>query len=361
MKRFLLIFLVVLVVGGIGIPITAAPSRMGYVRLKNGNIIYGEILKNDSEEVELRYKFGRLKINKVFVKSVEKESERKGGGPIHTVGTYTGPTISPSPGGKLPAKPTNPTPADGATGVALDKKLSWRGVSGATGYIVRFADIGVLLDGSDAANPSQSGTAFDPGKLKINTHYHWRIDWIDSDGAVTSGPVWTFTTVKKPPKVVRPEEELLGEPKTILGMRFTIRGPRNWVEETMDIGNSSAGEPRQILVFTGSSEKGDTRRIIVGRMRNVPKTGEERKEFILNLLRDYDPIYYISHGEGEFEAPTFSGETLYIKGSIDKKMFRCNFYFGKEYTYILSFFASSDEFESLSKLFNLVAKSFTIH
>ena len=72
------------------------------------------------------------------------------------------------------AQPTDPKPAHRETGVALNTKLEWSAASGATSYQVYFG-IDSTPDG-DELKGDLVETTFDPGKLKHDTIYYWRVD-----------------------------------------------------------------------------------------------------------------------------------------------------------------------------------------
>jgi len=105
---------------------------------------------------------------------------------IEVTGTPTGP---PQP----PGQASNPSPANGATGVSINADLSWTAGSGATSHDVYF--------GQTTSPPfvqNQAGTTYDPGTLSELTTYYWRIDEKNAAGT-TTGVVWSFTTESAPP------------------------------------------------------------------------------------------------------------------------------------------------------------------
>jgi len=89
-----------------------------------------------------------------------------------------------------------PSPADAATGVAVDAKLSW--VSG-KGAILHDLYFGTDQAAVAAADPSTfkgklMTPSFDPGLLASFTTYYWKVN--EFAGPVTNaGPVWSFSTV----------------------------------------------------------------------------------------------------------------------------------------------------------------------
>ncbi len=88
-----------------------------------------------------------------------------------------------------PGQATNPSPADGATGVNRNTvSLSWTAGTGATSHDVYF---GTTSPGTFQGN--QTGTTFDPGRLAKATWYYWRIDEVNASGT-TTGVVWSFKT-----------------------------------------------------------------------------------------------------------------------------------------------------------------------
>jgi CSLREA domain-containing protein len=92
-----------------------------------------------------------------------------------------------------PNEPSNPSPADGATGVALGTSLSWTGGDPDAGDTVTYT---VHFGTADPPPLAQSGlttTSYSP-TLSANTSYYWQIVAQDNHGATTSGEVWDFTT-----------------------------------------------------------------------------------------------------------------------------------------------------------------------
>ena len=87
----------------------------------------------------------------------------------------------------LPA--TNPTPANGATGVSVTTDLSWTAGSGATSHDVYF---GTVSPGTFRGN--QTATTYDTNTMANNTTYYWRINEKNT-GGTTTGDVWSFKTV----------------------------------------------------------------------------------------------------------------------------------------------------------------------
>ncbi|MBC7264797.1 MAG: S8 family serine peptidase [Chloroflexi bacterium] len=87
-----------------------------------------------------------------------------------------------------PGSPSNPSPADNATGVSVNADLDWSDASGATSYDVYF--------GTPSPPPYHGNTAsssFSLPTLSYSTHYYWQIVAKNSCGE-TPGPIWDFTT-----------------------------------------------------------------------------------------------------------------------------------------------------------------------
>ncbi len=108
---------------------------------------------------------------------------------VNAGGTTTGDVWSFTTIVAAPGKATNPTPANGATGVSTSSTLSWTAGSGATSHKVHFGTV----------NPppyltTQATTTYNPGSLERSTTYYWRIDEVNTNGT-TTGDVWSFVTI----------------------------------------------------------------------------------------------------------------------------------------------------------------------
>ena len=97
----------------------------------------------------------------------------------------------------LPAVPSDPTPADGKTGLDVTIILSWK-CSDPDGdeliYDIYFGtDPTPRLVKSDQTSPTYTS-----GTLSYSTRYYWKIVAKDGKGGETSSPVWSFVTKAKP-------------------------------------------------------------------------------------------------------------------------------------------------------------------
>jgi hypothetical protein len=94
-----------------------------------------------------------------------------------------------------PAKASSPTPVDAATGLTVDTTLGWAAGLDAAKHNVYF--------GTASTPPSvslnQTARTYDPGTLSYNTTYYWRIDENDVGDTITTGDVWSFTTLALAP------------------------------------------------------------------------------------------------------------------------------------------------------------------
>ncbi len=87
----------------------------------------------------------------------------------------------------LPAAPSGPYPANGATGVDRFENLDWEDVSRATSYDVYDTTRYEIFLGNTTYSHYHLAT------LNYNTHYYWMVVAKNACGS-TSGPVWDFTT-----------------------------------------------------------------------------------------------------------------------------------------------------------------------
>ena len=94
-----------------------------------------------------------------------------------------------------PYQPVSPSPANHATNVPIDTDLSWSGGDPDAGDNVTYD---VYFDTTDATTLVASDQPFTtyspPGPLSYNTTYYWKVVAEDNHGAITSGPLWDFTT-----------------------------------------------------------------------------------------------------------------------------------------------------------------------
>jgi len=134
------------------------------------------------------------------------------GGRIN-IGAYGGTMeASLSPGEQprpLPRKTSNPYPADGEQNAGIDITLSWTAGLNAVShdvYLSSYRDAVANADTSDTTGiyrGRQAATSHKPLETLFGWRaapYYWRIDEVDSEGNITKGDVWTFSTIFPPPR-----------------------------------------------------------------------------------------------------------------------------------------------------------------
>ncbi len=93
-----------------------------------------------------------------------------------------------------PYVPSNPSPANGATNVALNKDLTWTG-GGSPGTTITYD----VYFGTTSPPPlvvhNQSATTYDTGTMAYSTKYYWKIVSWDQNQNSSEGPIWSFTTI----------------------------------------------------------------------------------------------------------------------------------------------------------------------
>ncbi len=103
-------------------------------------------------------------------------------------------TLHVSSGNNPPNTPSNPSPADDATGVSINADLSWTGGDPDSGDTVTYdVHFGTSVS-PPLVSDNQAAITYDPGILSYNTKYYWKIVATDNHEASTSGPLWDFTT-----------------------------------------------------------------------------------------------------------------------------------------------------------------------
>jgi outer membrane protein assembly factor BamB len=96
---------------------------------------------------------------------------------------------------QTPSQPSNPSPANHATGASINADLSWTGGDPDTGDTVTYDVYFGTSSSPPLVSNDQSGTIYDPGTLAGNTKYYWKVVATDNHGASTTGALWDFTTV----------------------------------------------------------------------------------------------------------------------------------------------------------------------
>ena len=101
-------------------------------------------------------------------------------------------------GNSPPNTPKNPSPADGATNIAINPTLSWSGgdPDGDKCYYDVYFEAG--NPNPKLVSTNQTGTTYKPSQLEYNTTYYWKIVSEDAFGEIAEGPVWSFTTMGEP-------------------------------------------------------------------------------------------------------------------------------------------------------------------
>jgi len=94
-----------------------------------------------------------------------------------------------------PNTPSNPNPADSATGVSITVDLSWIGGDIDGDPVTYDVYFGTTSPPSKIVS-NQSGTTYDPGTLDYKTTYYWKIVAWDNHDSSASGSIWEFETIE---------------------------------------------------------------------------------------------------------------------------------------------------------------------
>jgi hypothetical protein len=95
-----------------------------------------------------------------------------------------------------PFQPTNESPVNGSVDVYFDIDLSWTGGDpdgNNVSYDIYLGENALPLK----IIGNQTQTTYDPGILKYNTSYFWKIIAWDNQSASNESPVWEFTTERQ--------------------------------------------------------------------------------------------------------------------------------------------------------------------
>jgi len=90
-----------------------------------------------------------------------------------------------------PYQASAPSPADGATGVAVDATLSWTKGTTAVSHDVY---LGEAADALVLVSDNQAGVTYTPDVLFSGMTYYWRVNEFDGTDEI-EGPLWSFSMV----------------------------------------------------------------------------------------------------------------------------------------------------------------------
>jgi len=100
----------------------------------------------------------------------------------------------------LPNTPSNPSPSDRVTGISINTDLIWTSSNPDDDKMMTYEiyfgtdEILSLEETTKPYSATQTSIVYDPGQLRHNTTYYWKIRVINSDGITAEGPTWSFTT-----------------------------------------------------------------------------------------------------------------------------------------------------------------------
>ncbi len=98
----------------------------------------------------------------------------------------------------VPVNPREPSPASGATNVAVDATLSWRSGREAVSHKVYLGTDRQAVVAGTAPAQTVTGHSFDPGSLGFGATYYWKVAEINEAASpkVWEGDVWSFSTTE---------------------------------------------------------------------------------------------------------------------------------------------------------------------
>jgi len=93
-----------------------------------------------------------------------------------------------------PDEPSQPTPSNGSTGVALTTVLSWESGDADGDPVTYSIWFDMVSPPQNLISENQSGDSVDPGSLEYETTYYWQVMASDDHGNNSLGSIWRFTT-----------------------------------------------------------------------------------------------------------------------------------------------------------------------
>ncbi len=96
----------------------------------------------------------------------------------------------------VPVRPTTPSPADKATGIAVSPTLTWTPGEGVVEHKVYFGTNEQDVNNGTAASYIVATPSFSPSGLTLGGTYFWRVEEVNMASLPTawSGKTWSFTT-----------------------------------------------------------------------------------------------------------------------------------------------------------------------
>ena len=91
-------------------------------------------------------------------------------------------------------KASAPNPADGAVSVGMPL-FGWTAGDGTIFHNIYFGKTPTLTEADLVAKNQPFAMSCRVPGLELDTKYYWRVDEVDATGVVTTGAVWSFTSV----------------------------------------------------------------------------------------------------------------------------------------------------------------------
>ncbi len=97
-----------------------------------------------------------------------------------------------------PVVAEEPVPASGASGVALDVRLDWRGGRDAVSHEVYFSSDRAAVEDGTALVDTVAESRYAVSGLDLGQIYYWKINEVNEAGSPTvwEGPIWNFSTIE---------------------------------------------------------------------------------------------------------------------------------------------------------------------
>ena len=111
-----------------------------------------------------------------------------------------------------PDKPSNPSPANGSTGVEINVTLSWQ-CSDPDGDNLTYDVYFGTSDDPPKVSSNQSATTYNLSNLQYSTTYYWKIVAWDEHGEKNESELWTFVTEAEPSENHPPDQPCNPSPK----------------------------------------------------------------------------------------------------------------------------------------------------